>query len=82
MHSTGTVNISGADLGKLAGKHCLLVEDIIDTGERGGWARGQVDGGHRGPLALGLSCHVNYHNQNNTRKYSRLSVYLSVFEPT
>lgn len=32
MVSTGTVNITGADLSKLAGKHCLLIEDIIDTG--------------------------------------------------
>ncbi|CAM9763778.1 unnamed protein product, partial [Phaeothamnion confervicola] len=30
--STGSVEISGVDLATLAGKHVLLVEDIIDTG--------------------------------------------------
>lgn len=30
--STGTVQISGADLTKFKGQHLLLVEDIIDTG--------------------------------------------------
>jgi len=30
--STGTVHISGADPQKLQGKHVLLIEDIIDTG--------------------------------------------------
>lgn len=31
--STGTVKISGADTGALHGKHVLLCEDIIDSGE-------------------------------------------------
>lgn len=30
--STGTVKISGADTTALHGKHCLLCEDIIDSG--------------------------------------------------
>ena len=30
--STGNVEITGADLNKLKGKHILLVEDIVDTG--------------------------------------------------
>lgn len=30
--STGNVQITGCDVTKLAGKHVLLVEDIIDTG--------------------------------------------------
>ncbi len=30
--STGNVQISGCDVSKLAGKHVLFVEDIIDTG--------------------------------------------------
>jgi len=32
IESTGKVNVSGIDLSTLRGKHCLLVEDIIDTG--------------------------------------------------
>ena len=31
--STGNVQITGIDLGTLVGKHCLLVEDIIDSGK-------------------------------------------------
>ncbi len=30
--STGKVQITGCDVSKLAGKHVLFVEDIIDTG--------------------------------------------------
>ncbi|ETV96988.1 hypoxanthine phosphoribosyltransferase [Aphanomyces invadans] len=33
LHSTGNVQVSGADLTKFKGKHLLLVEDIIDTGK-------------------------------------------------
>ncbi|CAK4617033.1 hypothetical protein LEN26_014698 [Aphanomyces euteiches] len=33
LHSTGNVQVSGADLSKFKGKHLLLVEDIIDTGK-------------------------------------------------
>jgi hypoxanthine phosphoribosyltransferase len=32
MESTGSVTITGCDVSKLAGKHILFVEDIIDTG--------------------------------------------------
>jgi hypoxanthine phosphoribosyltransferase len=32
LESSGTVSVSGMDLASLTGKHCLLVEDIIDTG--------------------------------------------------
>eukprot|EP00618_Florenciella_parvula_P013856 CAMPEP_0119542830 /NCGR_PEP_ID=MMETSP1344-20130328/53804_1 /TAXON_ID=236787 /ORGANISM="Florenciella parvula, Strain CCMP2471" /LENGTH=239 /DNA_ID=CAMNT_0007587093 /DNA_START=58 /DNA_END=777 /DNA_ORIENTATION=+ len=31
--STGNVQITGIDMSTLAGKHCLLVEDIIDSGK-------------------------------------------------
>ncbi|RYH14253.1 hypothetical protein EON65_33895 [archaeon] len=32
MESSGRVQITGIDVSKLAGKHVLFVEDIIDTG--------------------------------------------------
>jgi|MDSY01.2.fsa_nt_gb hypoxanthine phosphoribosyltransferase len=32
LSSSGQVSVSGMDLKSLEGKHCLLVEDIIDTG--------------------------------------------------
>jgi len=32
LSSSGAVSVSGMDLASLAGKHCLLVEDIVDTG--------------------------------------------------
>jgi hypoxanthine-guanine phosphoribosyltransferase len=32
--STGNVTVSGADIGKLSGKHILVIEDIIDSGKR------------------------------------------------
>lgn len=34
VNSTGSVQITGGDLGSLEGNNVLVVEDIIDTGER------------------------------------------------
>lgn len=34
LNSTGSVKITGGDLAALEGKNVLIVEDIIDTGER------------------------------------------------
>lgn len=34
MDSSGSVQITGGDLAALEGKDVLVVEDIVDTGER------------------------------------------------